>query len=509
MASSAVTSAVAGHLSPQPRQDPQLTVQQSAATAAVAPHQQANTNMDLSASLSVTVSGQTGLQLASFNTSARVTTYIDQCTQSYTSLRTQLDKATDSLANFKAASKQIGADADSGAAIMQPPRALQVDMIKIARFIPVDGHPDFYSDIIKRIQKAQQTFSSKIHDLLLKAKVQHVDHLRAELVIPPFCEKRAAVFRDTVLNSYADIYDSDAAGAAGPSALFPRQQAVTTFVTTLQTRVTDIFTKAAEAQIKKAEAKQANEAANLAAQEQVIAGAHTGTTIKLIAQQEAHKAMLAVSKAHSGGAQSSEALITTTPQLVTSEPHTKQSPATPAPATNKTQGFGPRRDNLKRGRPPVPQSAQSPAGRGDHPRSFAGHRANNRRDTNDRRANDRRNTSDRCDINDRHDSNHQRQSEPATSTQSADFRNRTYPAAHNAFTSASGHGPTHRSDHSRPDSKNEQGGDRRRSSSRQRSAHSYNSRPHSPPRDQHQSSNERRDRGRNDRYPASSYNSHH
>lgn len=429
------------------------------------------------------------LAVSSFLASDGVKEFADQCAAEFTNLRAQYEKATASLAKLEASCKQRSSAA--GAAIVQLPKSLQLNIVKSARFTPVADEPNFYRNIQQELQKVEDSATTEVARIIQKSKTLHVQHLLAKCNASAFSAARTTIFHETHTLKYAEKYNKE---AAEKDEQFPIDFCSGTFHKNLLKSVNDIFTKAVNAQIKKDKEQEERKIADLVAQEQVVAGAHTGTTINLIAEKKARQVVKEAAKATAFPAAASA----TTPNSVVAPPSKK-----------KERGQGQRA--------PVqpPQTAAKPFSHKPNksPRDQQGaeHHGNKRaRDTRPRSRS--RSASPRhrpfkrpyTEHSTGHHQDYRRRDVPSSAgTSSSTAANSRHKFFHEPVKSSSTTATTARRDeYSRADSKNVQRGDRRQSLPQQPrpiSSTSHHDRRASPSRDKYPSTNARSDSGRSGR----------
>ena len=312
--------------------------------------------------------------------------------------------------------------------------------------------------------------------------------LTSKCEIGLFCASKVDSFTTNTIDTYADTFDKDPAASAGQK--FPRQAAADHFGQVLDTAITQIVFQGIDTQLNLDKEKEASKMAESAAQESVVAGLHTGATVRLIAQQEALKILKRPNQSARDGSASaahdSPSAATATSPSETGQTTSPLDTAGPRSSRGGASARNGRGRGGKRAMSPPRERHRSPRSppRQQSRREYAGHSANSRRDYHDRR-----------------------QEEPptvaTTSLSSAPQRDKFFPkGVHFAADPP-------RSDYNGSASKNGQGGDRHQFPSHQQTSGSHSSRQHSPPRDRYQSNNARSEGGRSERYPAQSSTRRH
>jgi hypothetical protein len=195
--------------------------------------------------------------------------YLDAC-KALKVARSALDK-------FKAACNRTPG-------VVTLPRSLQLRLVEHSRLPAVDGQPAFFADCTAALQAVERTATADAYKALLGAKEKHLAHLASVASVPAFLAHAVAAHR-TFVADYARDVDAAWGGNSG----FSVDAAVTDFETQLQTHVNDLFlSNLNDAQQQRAQ-DQLAAAADRTAQEQVLAGAHTGATIASLARREVAK----------------------------------------------------------------------------------------------------------------------------------------------------------------------------------------------------------------------------
>jgi hypothetical protein len=227
--------------------------------------------------------GSASTGLATFNASSAVQAFLKTSVQGYIDARATYNKAKAALSRFETTcSRGLG---QSG---IQLPKSMQLQLVKSVRFDTVADDPNFNRSAIEQLQRVEQETSKQIYDIMLAAKKRLVTHLHAKQNAHVIANLQTIAFENAILNDYARSYDDNFASASADSS-FPRIAASQAFTSELLARLTACFTEEQEARRQTEKQKEAREAEERKAQEQIVAGIHTGANIRSIAEKAALK----------------------------------------------------------------------------------------------------------------------------------------------------------------------------------------------------------------------------
>lgn len=137
-----------------------------------------------------------------------------------------------------------------------------------------------YASIIDQLKKHEQDGIQ----IVLKARVElaqkTLDWYKGKINVQSLVAAKQEEFVQTHLLSYADKYDASFADAGDENSKFPRAAMQAWIQQQLLTRITTEFTRGIQRQESEEQAKKDEAAKDLAAQEQVMAGAHNGKTLE-------------------------------------------------------------------------------------------------------------------------------------------------------------------------------------------------------------------------------------
>jgi hypothetical protein len=162
------------------------------------------------------------------------------------------------------------------------PKSLSIDLVNKIKFPAISEQPDFFKAATDSIRDAQQKAEAAIYAALHSARQRHSDYAAQRCSQPVFIAATVANFK-SVVEKYATEYK------ALHSAELPVDAAVLAFTRHVHDVVTRIALDDVDKQLQRAQAAANAKAADEAAQERILAGAHNGNTIRAIAQQEARQ----------------------------------------------------------------------------------------------------------------------------------------------------------------------------------------------------------------------------
>jgi hypothetical protein len=180
------------------------------------------------------------------------------------------------------------------------PHALQLNVVKRAKLTPVAGQPAFYATETAELERIEREASTSIYATLLKAKEKHVTHLTAHASMHSFILRHTEQYRDYVTRYAVDYNtqigapapaapDAAAASASTSSTAFPTDAAVAHFARHLDTEISSLVLLSVEEERQRRETAAQAAAQEHAAQEQVLAGAQSGQTITMLANNALEK----------------------------------------------------------------------------------------------------------------------------------------------------------------------------------------------------------------------------
>lgn len=180
------------------------------------------------------------------------------------------------------------------------PSSMQMQLVKHAKLTPVADDPAFYREQIAALERIESESAAQIYKTLLAAKDKHVAHLHTRANAHSFLLRTLKDYTQFV-TSYAADFDSrcgppaaaaaassssSAAPASESSSSFPIREAISHFDSHLQQRVNGLIMLAVNERQTRLAAKAQATVEDNKAQEQVLAGAHTGQSIEMIVQQK-------------------------------------------------------------------------------------------------------------------------------------------------------------------------------------------------------------------------------
>lgn len=203
-------------------------------------------------------------------------------------------RADELLTKFKAACA-------SSAPSIRLPTSLALNIVKRCKLSPPAADPHFFATETAALALIEKEASEKIYNVLLEAKSKQVKHLHAAAKPPVFAAHALAAHTAYVRSIAADtnalyVSASQPASAADSASVFPIADAIAHFELHLQSVVADVVSLTVDQRRAAQAAKAAALAAESQAQETVLAGAHTGETIRSIAEKVVHRELKAAAK---------------------------------------------------------------------------------------------------------------------------------------------------------------------------------------------------------------------
>lgn len=232
---------------------------------------------------------------------------LDHHVKTFLTLRKDLKEATRVLENLRA-------KAHTHAPRITLPKQIELRIVHNVRLPTVTGLPEFFKQEMDQLREFEAKANKEIFTIVENARQRHVNHL-TQLASPNTFIESTMKELSQFVNSYADAIDKsldtrgDSAQApmdvsnsqlpstSTPPRRFPRDQAIARLRTTLEEEVDRILTRQAQEELAASAAKTAARQEDLAAQEQIQAGTHTGENIAMIATKAAQKVIHAGLKA--------------------------------------------------------------------------------------------------------------------------------------------------------------------------------------------------------------------
>lgn len=175
----------------------------------------------------------------------------------------------------------------------QLPRSIRLDFTTQVKFPKVVDNPAFFKEQIDALEKLELDTANTIYRHLLEGRTKLVKHLKQQSNKMTFISREMNTFRD-IVNKFADQHDDLTpllTQPAGPATdtqsqeAFPRKEALQECETLLHKLIDDHIVQLVDSRLEADAAKQSERDADMAAQEQVLNGAHNGQTIQMIAQR--------------------------------------------------------------------------------------------------------------------------------------------------------------------------------------------------------------------------------
>lgn len=211
--------------------------------------------------------------LTHFVSSADVVGRYTAAVTRYTSCMLSLSQAREALTKF-----EKGCTADTSGHVTLP-RSLAFDLVKSAKLVAVEGDLAFYKDDISTIRTIERNATAEFQKALLAAKQKRITHLENRARQNVFMQTEIESHRAFV-NLHAEAYNSSAGANS-----FPTESTVAHFAAHLISALPAAALNASMNTIELLEKAKAAHVANTAAQESIMAGAQTGTTIIALAKK--------------------------------------------------------------------------------------------------------------------------------------------------------------------------------------------------------------------------------
>jgi len=232
--------------------------------------------------------------------------------QRFASACSSYERAVEELDAARAARDKFVAACTKHLPATSLPPSLQLRLVTKAKLTPVAGSADFYGSELATLQQIEKEASTRIYDTLKQAKDKHVAHLQSQCNAHAFLHRSQQEHRQFV-SAFAADYDAaygsppasstaEAASAAASasssasSSSFPLEAAVADFVQRLQSHISAHLMQGVDARRAEFERKQRAAAEESKAQETVLAGAHTGQTIAMVAERTVAKRVAPLQK---------------------------------------------------------------------------------------------------------------------------------------------------------------------------------------------------------------------
>jgi hypothetical protein len=187
--------------------------------------------------------------------------------------------AAKALKDATATRERFTARCNRAAPALALPKSIALNLVARARLPSVEGEPAFFAACHAALADIEREATKKVYDALLAAKDKHIAHLKGLANAHTFTITAAASFR-AFTAEYAATVDTSYGFP-----IFPVTAAVQDFERHLSVRTSESLLQAAEhAQAEKQNADAAA-LADRQAQEEVLAGAHSGQTITALANR--------------------------------------------------------------------------------------------------------------------------------------------------------------------------------------------------------------------------------
>ena len=174
----------------------------------------------------------------------------------------------------------------------QLPAKLDWKLCKSAHFSLDAVSANFYATEKTTLRTIEREATEKAFDALLVAKNKHIAHLQQRCILPQFVKTATQDFLPE-LRRIADSFNTetqvDVNASSQTGFAFPTEAVANYFRTELHRRLNAQTLAAVDAKQREAQRLANQQTEEHKAQEQILAGAHSGQTIKLIAEQAVNK----------------------------------------------------------------------------------------------------------------------------------------------------------------------------------------------------------------------------
>jgi hypothetical protein len=170
------------------------------------------------------------------------------------------------------------------------PSSLQMKLVKRAKLTPVPGDAAFYRDQTTALQNIETEAAAKIFETLLAAKDKRIAYLLTRASPLSFLSRKSQEHKAFVSAYAADFNSSfdatpSSASASSVSSTFPIAEVVQHFDDHMARRTNELIMLNVQVLQERREAKIKATVEESKAQEKVLAGAHTGESIAMLADR--------------------------------------------------------------------------------------------------------------------------------------------------------------------------------------------------------------------------------
>lgn len=291
-------------------------------------------------------------------TSDATKTFLDACIAGYLDARVAWERANE--LEQKAAAQL----AETG----RPPKNATPQYVLLVAFPKIDDAPALFDDIRTKLERAEQEAAKVVLEARVNMRKQQVAHYKSKMQGDKLVSTKTDEFVKSVLTPFADDWDNTFASAS--SAKFPRLKVQKWFADELNARIGKAFSDNHQRRARQEQLKREQEEAELKAQAEVLAGAHSGESLQRLADRSARKAVTeeiklqlqqqgAQHKPSSDGATQDQDPPASAPKAPTNDQRSERvNPKQPQPTHQRAQGQGQRGgktkfDNKDARRPPA------------------------------------------------------------------------------------------------------------------------------------------------------------
>lgn len=188
------------------------------------------------------------------------------------------------------------------------PASLALNIVKRCKLVAPPSDPHFFATDVAALQAIEKEATERVYSVLLEAKTKHLKMLHTAAQPSLFTARTLIAHTEFVREYAADtdtLYVPASQSAASSASAFPIDDAVAHFTAHLHSEVAAVTALSVEQRRAAREQQAAAQAAERDAQETVLAGAHTGESIRSIAIKAVRSEMAATASTHSSKAASS------------------------------------------------------------------------------------------------------------------------------------------------------------------------------------------------------------
>lgn len=205
--------------------------------------------------------------------------FLDACIEGYLDARLAWEKASE------LEKKATTALAETG----RPPKNAIPQYVDLVVWPKINDAPALFDDIRAKLEKMEQDAAKVILEARVSVRKKQAAHYKSKMQGDVLVATKTDEFVKSVLTPFADDWDNTFASANG--AKFPRADTQKWFIEELNARISRAFSDSHQRRVREEQLKREREAAELKAQAEVLAGAHSGESLQRLADRSARKAV--------------------------------------------------------------------------------------------------------------------------------------------------------------------------------------------------------------------------